>query len=115
MSKKKDSARTRRHNRIRTKVKGTAARPRLYVYKSLLYTYADLIDDEKGIVLTGSSDVTVKGKGTKTEKAKKVGLEIAKKAQEKKITEVVFDRGGFPYHGRIKALAEGAREGGLKF
>ena len=111
----KDTLRKRRQIRIRSKIKGTASRPRLVVFRSLLHTYAQLIDDKNNKTLTKSSDIKEKGKGTKSEKAKKVGLELAKKAQEKKIKEVVFDRNGYKYHGRTKAVAEGAREGGLKF
>lgn len=106
--------RTRRHNRIRAKVKGTAARPRLAVFKSLSYMYAQLIDDTKGVTLASASDVGLKGK-TKTERARLAGVELAKTAKEKKITDVVFDRGGFIYTGRVRAFAEGAREGGLSF
>lgn len=111
----KDKLRLRRKVRIRAKISGTATRPRLSVFKSLNNNYAQLIDDENGVVLASSSDLKSKDKGTKTEKAKKVGEELAKKATEKKITEAVFDRNGYKYHGRIKALADGAREGGLKF
>ena len=95
-------------------MQGTAARPRLVVFRSLLHTYAQLVDDESGKTLVACSDIKEKGKGTKVEKAKKIGTDIAKKALEKKITEVVFDRNGYKYHGRTKAVAEGAREGGLK-
>lgn len=115
MSTAKETAKRRRHCKIRRKIKGTAKRPRLVIYKSLLYTYAQLVNDEKGQILAASSDVKEKTKGTKSEKAHKVGMEIAKKAVDKKITEVVFDRGGYKYHGRVKAVAQGAREGGLKF
>ena len=111
----KDTLRKRRQIRIRSKIKGTSARPRLVVFRSLLHTYAQLIDDENSKTLAESSDVKGKNKGTKSEKAKQVGLELAKKAQEKKIKEVVFDRNGYKYHGRTKAVAEGVREGGLKF
>ena len=107
--------REKRHARVRSKVSGTAARPRLLVQKRLVNNYAQLIDDENKVVLAGISDMKVKGKGTKTEKAKQLGIDIAKKAEELKITEVVFDRNGYKYHGRVKAVAEGAREGGLKF
>lgn len=106
--------RARRHNRIRAKVKGTAARPRLAVFKSLSYMYAQLIDDTKGVTLASASDMGLKGK-TKTERARLAGTELAKSAKEKKITDVVFDRGGFIYTGRVRAFAEGAREGGLSF
>ena len=112
---KKTIDREKRHNRIRAKVEGTTARPRLVVFRSLKNNYAQLIDDSRRITIASASDMKMKGKGTKTEKAKKVGLEIARLGIEKKITECVFDRCGYKYHGRIKALAEGAREGGLKF
>lgn len=115
MATSKETLRFKRKNRIRAKISGTATRPRLSVFRSLKNNYAQLIDDENGVVLASSSDLKSKDKGTKTEKAKKVGEEIAKKAAEKKITTIVFDRNGYKYHGRIKALADGAREGGLKF
>lgn len=111
----KEINREKRHARIRSKVNGSAKRPRLLVRRSLTNNYAQLIDDESGKVLCGLSDMKIKAKGTKSEKAKQLGLEIAKKAQELKITEVVFDRNGYKYHGRVKAIADGAREGGLKF
>ncbi len=115
MSNKKLLARKRRHNRIRSKIKGTEKRPRLMVKRTLLYTYANLIDDEQGKILLSVSDMKDTKKGTKIEKAKRIGEEIAAKAKEKKITEIVFDRGGYKYHGRVKAIAQSAREGGLKF
>mgnify|MGYP001563029731 CR=1 FL=1 len=96
-------------------MKGTSARPRLVVSRSLLHTYAQLINDEKNLVLGATSDLKSKTKGTKLEKAKSVGQEIAKIAKEKKISSIVFDRNGYKYHGRVKAVAEGAREGGLEF
>lgn len=108
---------TKRNNRkarIRAKVSGTAARPRLAVSKTVAHIYAQLIDDESGKVLASANDLKTK-KGTKTESANNVGKEIAEKAKAAKISEVVFDRGGNLYHGRVKAVAEGAREGGLKF
>ena len=114
MLNKKEELRKRRSNRIRAKISGTATRPRLVVFRSLTTNYAQLINDEEGKVLVGISDLKTK-KGTKTEKAKQIGLDIAEKAKELKITEVVFDRNGYKFHGRVKALAEGAREGGLKF
>ncbi|MBD3328081.1 50S ribosomal protein L18 [Candidatus Peregrinibacteria bacterium] len=107
--------RKRRHVRIRAKVSGTASRPRLVIFKSLNNNYAQLIDDESGKTILSASDLTEKSKGNKTEKAKQVGIKIAELAKDKKITECVFDRNGFMYHGRVKAIAEGAREGGLKF
>jgi large subunit ribosomal protein L18 len=110
----KSEQRTRRRNRIRAKVSGTAAIPRLAVFKSLKYIYAQLIDDEAGVTLASATSKGMKTKG-KTIAAKEVGTELAKKASEKKIAKVVFDRGGYIYTGRVKALADGAREGGLNF
>lgn len=107
------SSRERRRKRIRSKVSGTAERPRLSVYKSNTATYAQIIDDERGVTLAAASSMGVKG--NKTQAAQKVGIELAKKAKDQKIVKVVFDRGGFIYTGRIKALADGAREGGLEF
>ncbi|MBU0706444.1 50S ribosomal protein L18 [Patescibacteria group bacterium] len=106
--------RKRRQARIRTKVSGTAVRPRLSVYRSIQSIYAQLIDDTTGIVLASASNLKSKN-GNGIEAAKKVGAEIAKKAKAKKIETCVFDRSGYLYHGRVKALAEAAREGGLKF
>jgi large subunit ribosomal protein L18 len=106
--------RKKRHARIRSKVSGTAARPRLCVYRSLTTIYAQLIDDVAGKTLVAASDIKSK-KGTKVESAKNVGTELAKLAKELKIEECVFDRNGYKFHGRVKSLAEGAREGGLKF
>ncbi|HKB88443.1 MAG TPA: 50S ribosomal protein L18 [Patescibacteria group bacterium] len=103
-----------RKRRVRAKVEGTAARPRLSVYKSAVHIYGQLIDDDKQVTIVSMSDLKVKS-GKKTEKAEKVGEELAKLALAKKIKKVVFDRNGFRYHGRIKALAEGARKGGLEF
>lgn len=115
MSNTKETLRKRRHIRIRAKVNGTSARPRLVVFKSILHTYAQLIDDTKNITIASASDMKNKGKGGKIESAKNIGLEIAKTAKEQKIESIVFDRNGYKYHGRVKALAEGAREGGLQF
>jgi large subunit ribosomal protein L18 len=112
---KKTIDKQKRQARIRAKVSGTADRPRLVIFKSLANNYAQLIDDTKGLTLIGFSDLKDKGKGTKLEKAKKVGTEIARLAKEKNISSCVFDRNGNKYHGRVKAIAEGAREGGLKF
>lgn len=108
------TTRERRQKRIRSKVSGTADRPRLSIYKSNTTMYAQLIDDENGVTLVASTSKEVKAKN-KTEAAKQVGIEIAKKAIDKKIKKVVFDRGGFIYTGRVKAIADGAREGGLEF
>ena len=119
MVSKKDSnqARLRRHTRVRGKITGTVQRPRLNMYRSLNHIYAQIIDDVKGVTLVAASSVEKDFgmAGGNKEAAKKVGELIAKRAAEKGITEVVFDRGGYVYHGRVKELAEGAREGGLKF
>ena len=113
----KNKIRQKRHLRVRNRVIGTAERPRLNVFRSLAHIYAQVIDDEKGITLAAASsmDKDFEGKGGNIEAAKKVGLSIAKKALEKGIKSVVFDRGGYIYHGRVAALAEAAREGGLEF
>lgn len=97
----------RRHRRVRAKINGTAKVPRLCVFRSNKHIYAQIIDDDKGKTLMSAKDVLAK--------AGKVGEDIAKKAVEQKISKVVFDRGGYKYHGNVKALAEGARKGGLKF
>lgn len=110
----KNEQRTRRHRRIRAKVSGTPARPRLAIFKSNTYFYAQLIDDVKGATLVAASDMGAKGK-TKTERAKLAGATLAKEAIAKGIKAVVFDRGGFIYTGRVRAFADGAREGGLAF
>ena len=112
---KKQLKRARIHTRIRARVSGTKERPRLSVFRSAKHVYAQLIDDENGKVLVVVSDVKLKGKGKKVEHSLEVGKLIAKAAIAKKIEKVVFDRGGFVFHGRIKAVADGAREGGLKF
>ncbi len=116
----KNKERLVRHKRVRTKVSGTSERPRLSVYRSLSQIYAQIIDDVKGVTLVSCStlDSDVKGQlngKSKSEQAKLVGETIAKRALEKNITEVVFDRGGYIYIGRVQALADGAREAGLKF
>ena len=114
MPSQKVQARHRRHQRSIGKMQGTAERPRLVVYRSNTATYAQLIDDTNGKTLIGVSDIKEK-KGKKLERAKKVGTDLAKKAKEAKITSCVFDRNGLKYHGRVKAVADGAREGGLNF
>ena len=116
----KNQERLVRHKRVRSKVVGTNARPRLCVYRSTSQIYAQIIDDEAGVTLCSAStlDPEVKKACTgknKTEQAKLVGETVAKRAIEKKITEVVFDRGGYIYIGRVQALADAAREAGLKF
>ncbi len=105
----------RKHRRIRAKISGDSQRPRLHVFRSLKHIYVQLIDDTKGKTLLAGSDHEISGKKNKTEVAFMLGEKIAEKAKEKKIKEVVFDRGGNIYHGRIKAVADGARKGGLKF
>ncbi|ATZ17019.1 50S ribosomal protein L18 [Williamsoniiplasma luminosum] len=112
----KQEARKRRHFRVRKKVTGTAAKPRLNVFKSNTNFYAQIIDDVRGVTLASASTMksTLKSKSN-IEAAVAVANEIAKKAQELKIEEVVFDRGGYQYHGKVKAFADAAREAGLKF
>ncbi|NLG93345.1 MAG: 50S ribosomal protein L18 [Clostridiales bacterium] len=112
-----NKARLNRHRRVRGKISGTAERPRLNVFRSTTNIYAQIIDDVKGVTLAAAStlDKDFNGNGGNKEAARKVGELIAKRAAEKGITEVVFDRGGYIFHGRVKELAEGAREGGLKF
>jgi large subunit ribosomal protein L18 len=112
------AARIRRHERVRKTVSGTSERPRLAVFRSLSHIYAQVIDDTQGRTLVAASDVeaALKGTaGTKTERARAVGQAVAQKAREAGVEKVVFDRGGNRFHGRVKALAEAAREAGLKF
>ncbi|WP_181304564.1 50S ribosomal protein L18 [Rufibacter sp. XAAS-G3-1] len=113
----KAKRRLRIRRSIRNKVSGTAQRPRLSVFRSNKFIYAQLIDDVNGVTLASSSSSVSEGgvTGTKSESSSSVGRDIAAKALEQGITEVVFDRGGYLYHGRVKSLAEGAREAGLKF
>lgn len=113
----KNKARQKRHLRVRNHISGTAERPRLNVFRSLSNIYAQVIDDVNGVTLVSAStkDKDFKNYGGNIEAAKAVGEAVAKRAQEKGITEVVFDRGGYVYHGRVAALAEAAREAGLKF
>jgi len=113
---KRNEIRKRIHSRIRAKLSGTAERPRLNVYRSLNHIYAQVIDDQKGVTIVSASSLAAKAKtGGNVAAAKEIGKAIAEKAQEKGIKKVVFDRGGFLYHGRIKALADAAREAGLEF
>lgn len=108
--------RLRRHNRVRRKVDGTATRPRLSVFRSSAHIYAQIIDDvAQRTLLAVSSKSAGVTQGTKSEEARSVGQAIAALAKQAGITQVVFDRGGFKYHGRVQALADGAREGGLEF
>ncbi|HXL02160.1 MAG TPA: 50S ribosomal protein L18 [Candidatus Atribacteria bacterium] len=114
----KREKRDKRHRRVRKKIQGSAEYPRLAVFRSLRHIYGQLIDDSEGKTLVAVSSLTseLKGKdGSKVEIAKEVGKLLAQKAREKGIETVVFDRGGYKYHGRVKALAEGARECGLRF
>ena len=119
MVKKIDSnkAREKRHRRVRAKISGTPERPRLNVFRSTKHIYAQIIDDVNGVTLAAASSLAkgFDGNGGNIDGAKKVGEMIAKNASAKGITEVVFDRGGYLYHGRVKELAEAARENGLKF
>ena len=108
------AARKRRHARIRKRVHGTAARPRLAVFRSLNHIYGQIIDDDLGQTLAAASDLNGVD-GSKTERAAVVGKQLAGAAQEAGVSAVVFDRGGYRYHGRVRALAEAAREGGLAF
>ena len=109
--------RIKRHNRVRGKISGTAERPRLSVFRSEKNIYAQIIDDVEGKTLVAASSVEkdFEGSGSNKEAARKVGKLVAERALQKGIEEVVFDRGGYIYHGRVQELAEGAREGGLKF
>ena len=112
-----NAQRLKRHKRVRGKISGTPERPRLNVFRSETNIYAQIIDDVAGVTLVSASSLE-KGfecEGTKTDAAKKVGQVVAERAKAKGIDTVVFDRGGYVYHGRVQALAEGAREGGLQF
>ena len=113
---KRNAIRQRVHARIRTKMQGSTERPRLNVYRSLNHIYAQVIDDSQGVTIVSASTVSSKIKtGGNVAAAKEVGKLVAERAKEKGITKVVFDRGGYLYHGRIKALADAAREAGLEF
>jgi large subunit ribosomal protein L18 len=113
---KRNEIRKRIHTRIREKLSGTAERPRLNVFRSLNHIYAQVIDDQQGVTLASASSLALELKtGGNVAAAKEIGKAIAEKAREKGIKKVVFDRGGFLYHGRIKALADAAREAGLEF
>jgi len=113
----KQRRRKRIHWRVRSKIRGTAERPRLNIYRSNRYIYAQLIDDVAGYTLASANSLeeAVANEGTKSEQAQAVGKLLAERAKDANIETVVFDRGGYIYHGRVKALAEAAREGGLKF
>ena len=113
----KNAQRMKRHTRVRGKISGTPERPRLNVYRSNANIYAQIIDDVNGVTLVSANTLEkgFEGATGNAEAAKKVGVTLAERAKAKGIEEVVFDRGGYVYHGRVAALAEGAREGGLKF
>jgi large subunit ribosomal protein L18 len=116
----RNEARKRRHLRVRKKVRGTTERPRLNVFRSAKHIYAQIIDDSKGVTLASASTLDKElaneiSNGGNVDAARKVGELIAKRAQSSGITKVVFDRGGYLYHGRVKALADAAREAGLEF
>jgi large subunit ribosomal protein L18 len=108
-------ARLARHARVRKRISGTAERPRLAVFRSLTHIYAQLIDDRSGRTIAAALDLDAAAAGPKTERAKRVGTLLAERAAGKGISEVVFDRGGYLYHGRVKALADAARAAGLRF
>ncbi|HEY3454661.1 MAG TPA: 50S ribosomal protein L18 [Bryobacteraceae bacterium] len=113
----RNEIRTRIHKRIRRRVAGTQERPRLAVFRSLNHIYAQVIDDQQGHTLAAaaSTEKDLRGKGGNIEGAKRIGQAVAQRAKDKGITRVVFDRGGYQYHGRVKALADAARQAGLEF
>ena len=113
--KTREEQRKRRHLRVRKTVTGTAERPRLVIRRSLKHIYAQLVDDVAQRTLLTVTSGAVEGEGKKTEKSAEVGRQVAARAKEAGITKVVFDRAGYKYHGRVKAVADGAREGGLEF
>lgn len=115
--KTRDKARTRRHLRVRRKLSGSTARPRLAVFRSNRYIYAQVIDDESGrtVAAASSQEPALRERTLSVDTAAEVGRLLAERCKAAKVTTVVFDRGGFAYHGRIKALADAAREGGLEF
>ncbi len=115
MTTKKSTPLERRHRRVRKKVIGSPERPRLAVFRSNRHIYAQVIDDVAGRTLAAASTLVVDGDGDPKAKAKAVGVQVAEKAKAAGVTRVTFDRGGFRYHGRVQALADGAREGGLEF
>jgi large subunit ribosomal protein L18 len=111
----KREARLRRHGRVRRRVVGTAERPRLAVFRSNRHIYAQIIDDAAGRTLAAATSMALPGEGDKRDDAQRVGAELARRAKQAGVSAVVFDRGGYRYHGRVQALAEAAREGGLDF
>jgi len=114
-AKEKQLGVARRAHRTRSCIRGTSKRPRLSVHRTLKHIYAQVIDDQKGVTLISASDKDVKNAGKPLEVSKAVGLVLAERALSAKISAVVFDRGSYRYHGRVASLAEGAREGGMKF
>jgi large subunit ribosomal protein L18 len=114
-NKAKNQKNIRRHARVRSTISGTSERPRLSVFRSNRGMFIQLIDDLNGKTLASASSLEIKTKATKIDLAKELGILLAKKAKDLKISQVVFDRSSYKYHGRVKALAEGAREGGLNF
>lgn len=113
--KSSNKARLKRHLRIRNKISGTAERPRLSVFRSSKNIYAQIIDDVKGVTIVSASSLEIEAYGGNIDAATAVGKMVAERAKEKGIDSVVFDRSGYLYHGRVAAVAEGAREGGLEF
>ncbi|HZD68448.1 MAG TPA: 50S ribosomal protein L18 [Actinomycetes bacterium] len=111
----KREARLRRHSRVRRRVAGTGERPRLAVFRSNRHIYAQIIDDTAGRTLASATSVALPGEGDKRDDARRVGAELARRAKQAGVSAVVFDRGGYRYHGRVQALAEAVREGGLDF
>jgi large subunit ribosomal protein L18 len=111
----KRESRLRRHRRVRRRVLGTAERPRLAVFRSNRHIYAQIIDDMNGRTMAAAGSLGLSGDDDKTAEAKRVGAELARRAKQAGVAAVVFDRGGYQYHGRVQALAEAAREGGLDF
>lgn len=114
-SQQRERVRLKRHRRVRRRISGTPERPRLVVHRSLRNVSAQLVDDMSATTILGVTSLGLELEGAKIEQARETGREIARRAKEKGITRVVFDRGGYLYHGRVQALAEGAREGGLEF
>ena len=114
-SQQRERVRLKRPRRVRRRITGTPERPRLVVHRSLKNVSAQLVDDLSASTILGVSSLALELEGSKTERARETGREIARRAKDKGITRVVFDRGGYLYHGRVQALAEGAREGGLEF
>jgi large subunit ribosomal protein L18 len=114
-SQQRERVRIKRHRRVRRRISGTPERPRLVVHRSLRNVTAQLVDDMSATTILGVTSLGLELEGAKIEQARETGREIARRAKEKGITRVVFDRGGYLYHGRVQALAEGAREGGLEF